>query len=71
MIPPLPETDESRHDRFKRFATAILAVPKSEIMPREALSQLEEKKRKIESKIVAVQRQLAKRKATIQKQDSS
>jgi hypothetical protein len=31
MIPPIPSTNESDHDRFKRFAKAILAVPKSEI----------------------------------------
>jgi len=31
MIPPIPESGESDHDRFKRFAKAILGVPKSEI----------------------------------------
>lgn len=27
----MPESDESENDRFKRFAKAILAVPKAEI----------------------------------------
>jgi hypothetical protein len=34
MMPPLSYTlGETDHDRFKRFAKAILAVPKSEITP--------------------------------------
>jgi hypothetical protein len=32
MLPPSPDKlGESEHDRFKRFAKALLAVPKSEI----------------------------------------
>jgi hypothetical protein len=31
MMPPSPLTNESEHDRFKKFAKAILAVPRSEI----------------------------------------
>jgi hypothetical protein len=64
MIPPLPDTlGESERDRFNRFATAILAVPKSEIeTPEQAIARLQAEKRKIEGKIAAVKRARAKRK---------
>jgi hypothetical protein len=37
MFPSLPESNESAHDRFKRFAKAILAVPKTEVVSEEHL----------------------------------
>ena len=66
MIQPLPDTfGESEQGRFKRFAKAILAVPKSEITPpEEALAKLEVQKQKIDAKIADVGRELEKRKAT-------
>ena len=39
MISPLPESDEPEYDRFKRFAKAVLAVPKSEVTPPEDLGE--------------------------------
>jgi hypothetical protein len=56
MIPPLRATlGESPGVRFKRFATAILSVPRSEIETHEqAIARLEAEKRKIEKKIAAV-----------------
>ena len=64
MLPPLPPTGESEHDRFKRFAKAILAVPKSEITPPEqALAELQAQKQKIHAKIGEVRREIAKRKS--------
>jgi hypothetical protein len=45
MFAPLPGSNETPHDRFKGFAKAILAVPKSEITPAEkVLSKLESQK---------------------------
>jgi hypothetical protein len=65
MIPPMPDSGGSAQDRFKRFAKAILAVPKSEITPpEEALAKLEAQKQRIDAKIADVSRELAKRKAT-------
>jgi hypothetical protein len=62
-LPPLPDLGDSEHDRFKRFAKAILAVPKSEAMPVEhVLSKLEAQKQEIDAKIGEVRRELAKRK---------
>jgi len=62
MIPPLPETNESPHDRFKRFASAILAVPKTEIETSEqVIARLQAEKRRIEAKIAAVKREKANR----------
>lgn len=60
MIPPLPETlGVTESDRFKRLATAILAVPKTEIeTPEQAIARLEAEKRKLEKKIA----ELGKRK---------
>jgi hypothetical protein len=67
MIPPLPDTlGASENDRFKRFAKAILAVPKTEVET-QAIARLEAEKRKIEKKIVAVKRERAKRKSADQK----
>jgi hypothetical protein len=64
MIPALPDTlGQSPHDRFKKFAKALLAVPKTEIMPvEEALAKLESDKRKIDANIVDVRREMVKRK---------
>jgi hypothetical protein len=66
MIQPLPETlGDSPHDRFKRFAKAVLSVPKDEITPpEEALAKLEAQKQQIDAKIADVGRELAKRKVT-------
>jgi len=66
MMPPFPATDESEHDRFVKFARAILAVPKSEITPPEqTLAILEAKKQKVDAKIAEVRREMAKRKAKV------
>jgi hypothetical protein len=64
MIPPLPDAlGETEQDRFKRFATAILFVPKSEIeTPEQAAARLQAEKRKIEAKTAAVKREKARRK---------
>jgi hypothetical protein len=60
---------ESEHDRFKRFAKAILAVPKSEITsPEQTLLRLKAEKKGIESKIVDVRRVLAKQRSARRKQ---
>ena len=66
MIQPLSESlGDSAQARFKRFAKAILAVPKSEITPpEEALAKLEAQKQRIDAKLSDVRRELAKRKAT-------
>jgi len=62
MMPPIPPTDESEHDRFKRFAKAILSVPKAQIPTAEvALSKLQNEKSAIENKMAAVRRELKKR----------
>jgi hypothetical protein len=63
MLPPLPESNESEYDRFKRFAQALLAVPRSEIMPEEALEKLKAQKQRIDAKIAEVGQEMAKRKA--------
>lgn len=61
MIPPLPESNDPPQERFKRFAKAILSVPKTEIeAPEQALARLEAEKRKIERKIAAVRQEVAK-----------
>jgi hypothetical protein len=64
MIQPLPEAlGDSAQARFKRFAKAVLAVPKSEITPpEEALAKLKAQKQRIDAKIADVGRELAKRK---------
>jgi hypothetical protein len=62
MIPPLPDTfGKTEHDRFKRFAKALLAVPKPEVAPEETVAKLEIEKQEIESKLKAVRRELKKR----------
>ncbi len=62
MIQPLPESNESPHARFKRFAKAVLSVPKTEIeTPEQAIARLEAEKRKIEKMIAAVKRAKRKR----------
>jgi hypothetical protein len=65
MISPLSDVlGETEHDRFKRFASAILAVPKHETeTPEQAISRLETEKRKIENQIAVVRLAKAKRKA--------
>jgi predicted DNA-binding protein (UPF0251 family) len=78
MMPPLPESNESPHQRFKRFTKAILAVPRSEIetvkktglldmTPEEALERLEAERQNIDANLKEVRREIAKRKATIPK----
>jgi hypothetical protein len=70
MIQPLPESlGGSARERFKRFAKAVLAVPKSEVTPPEvALAKLEAQKQRIDAKIAAVGGELAKRKSAPRKQ---
>lgn len=67
MIQPLPDSlGRSEHDRLKRFAKALLAVPKAEIMPEEtlaSLARLEAQKLQIDAKLADVRRTLAKRKS--------
>jgi len=70
MIPPLPESNEPEYDRFKRFAKALLAVPKAEITPEDALAKLEDEKRRVDAKIAEVRRVLAKRKVPNPKRSS-
>ena len=58
MLPPLPASNESDYSRFKRFAGAILAVPRSEIpIVQEAVSKLKAKKQKVDSKVEVVRRE--------------
>jgi hypothetical protein len=66
MIAPLPDAlGTSQNDRFNRFATAILSIPKTEIeTPEQAIARLGAEKRKIERKIAAVKRERAKRSGT-------
>ncbi|HZT31367.1 MAG TPA: hypothetical protein VFA33_15875 [Bryobacteraceae bacterium] len=64
MIPPLPESNEPEYDRFKRFAKALLAVPKAEITPEDTLAKLEDQKRRVDAKIAKVRRILAQRKTS-------
>jgi hypothetical protein len=65
MIPPLPESwGGTEHDRFKRFAKAVLSVPKTEITPpEETIAKLQAEKQKVDAKIAEVRRELAKRKS--------
>ncbi len=50
MIPLAPESlGGSEHDRFKRFAKAVLSVPKTEITPtEELLEKLQSEKQKVD-----------------------
>lgn len=61
MIPPVPEAwGGFAHERFRRFAKAVLSVPKSEITPaKEVLAQLEAERDRVDAKIAAVRRELA------------
>ena len=62
MMPPIPDTGESPHARFKRFAKAVLAVPKRETeTPEQALARLEAEKQDIEQKLEVVRRELGSR----------
>ena len=63
MIPPLPDSlGETESERFKRFATTILSVPKTEIeTPEQTIGRLESEKRKIDRKIAEVRRREKKR----------
>lgn len=65
MIPSLPDSlAGSEHDRFKGFATALPAVPKSEITPIEQiLAKLEADKLKNDAKIVKARRELRKKRS--------
>jgi hypothetical protein len=63
MFPPLPEIPgESQQAPLKRFGRALLAVPKSKIMPEENLPKLGSQKQRIDAKLADVRRFLAKRK---------
>lgn len=60
-MPPLPESNGSEYDRFRRFAKALLAVPKTEISPEETLAKLQEEKRRVDAKLAEVRRVLKER----------
>ena len=65
MIQPLSDTlGGSEYDRFTRFAKTILAVPRSKVMPEQALSKLEAEKQNVEGKITDLRRELTKRKSS-------
>ena len=64
MLRPLPASSETAHDRFKSFAKAILAVPKSEITTSDQkLEELHAEKTKIEGQIKFLERELARRRS--------
>ena len=64
MLPPLPDSGESAHDRFKRFAKAILAVPKSELpTPEQAIEKIQAQKQRIDAKIAEVRQKIGKPKS--------
>ena len=65
MMPPLPETGQSEHDRFVKFARAVLSVPKAEVVAR-----LEAQKQEIDNKLADMRQELAKRKAGHRKKSS-
>jgi len=67
MIPPFSQSDESEHDRFRRFAKALLSVPKAEITPEETLAKLEAEKRRVDAKLAEVRQVLAQRRTTRRK----
>jgi hypothetical protein len=65
MIPPMPEPDESQHDRFKRFAKAVLADPKSEVATWEELrAHLKAERREIENRIAEMRKTLKSNQST-------
>lgn len=60
----MPDTGESENDRFKRFARAILSVPKAEVPTvKKAVADLKGEERKIDAQLEAVQQEIAKRRA--------
>jgi hypothetical protein len=64
MISPLPDADESASTRFRRFARALLAVPKTEIeTPEQIVARLQAEKRKLEAQIQQVEAEIKKRKS--------
>jgi CO dehydrogenase/acetyl-CoA synthase beta subunit len=68
MFDPMPDTGESEHDRLKRFVKAILSVPKAEVPTvKKAVADLESEKRKIDTQLEVVQREIAKREGTPRK----
>lgn len=68
MFDPMPDTGESEHDRFKRFAKAILSVPKTEVPTvKKTVADLKGEKRKIDAQLEAVQQEIAKRKGAPRK----
>jgi hypothetical protein len=63
MMPPMPGSGESANERFKRFAGAILAVPKTEVPTAgTAIARLRTQRQKIEDQLKAVQQEISKRK---------
>lgn len=72
MIPPLPDSlGGSEHERFQRFAKAVLSVPKIEITPpEEVIAKLQAEKHKVDAKIAEVRQEITKRKATPPKRSS-
>lgn len=66
MIPPLPESlGGSEHERFQRFAKAVLSVAKTETKPaEEVLAKLEAEKNKVDAKIAEVRRAITQRKSS-------
>jgi hypothetical protein len=71
MFPPMPSSGESEHDRFKRFAKAILAVPKAEAPPAgEAIPWLKAEKEMIEGDILTVRSEIDNRKKRLRRQCS-
>jgi hypothetical protein len=63
MIPPMPEANGPEHDRFKRFAKAVLADPKSEVATwKELLAHLKAERREIENRTAEMRKTLAKSK---------
>lgn len=65
MMPPLPDTGQSEHDRLVKFAKAVLAVPEAEVV-----AHLEARKQEIDSKLADVRQEFMKRKAARRKRPS-
>ena len=64
MISPLQDADESSTARFRRFARALLAVPKTEIeTPEQIVARLQAEKRNLETQIQQVEAELKRRKS--------
>lgn len=64
MIQPLPaDLGNVPSERFKRFAKALLTVPKAEIeTPEQAIARLEAEKVRIDREIVALTTEIKERK---------